>query len=122
MQVNAMRKLCVCGSFRFAHQMSELAARLEGESIEYRMPRRIEHRGILGCFEKIDETDVVYVVNPEGYIGKSVCADIGYAYAKNKPIFMMHPIDDPSIMDLTCGVLSFEELISFLKRGDTAKT
>lgn len=116
-----MTKLCVCGSFRFTHQMSELATRLEEESVEYWMSRKIDSQGILGCFEKIDKTDVVYVVNPEGYVGKSVCVDIGYAYAKNKPIFVMNPIHDPSIMDLIRDVLSFEELIDFLKRDDAAK-
>ena len=117
-----MRKLCVCGSFRFTRQMGELAARLEEIGVEYQMSRKIDSRGILGCLEKIDEADVVYVVDPEGYVGKSVCVDIGYAYARNKPIFVMHLVNDPSLMDLIRGVLSFEELISFLKRGDTVRT
>jgi nucleoside 2-deoxyribosyltransferase len=102
--------------------MGELAARLEEIGVEYQMSRKIDSRGILGCLEKIDEADVVYVVDPEGYVGKSVCVDIGYAYARNKPIFVMHLVNDPSLMDLIRGVLSFEELISFLKRGDTVRT
>ena len=65
---------------------------------------------------------MVYVVNPEGYVGKSVCVDIGYAYAKNKAIYVMHSIDDPSIMDMISGILSFEELISFLKQGNASKS
>lgn len=118
---DAVRRLYVCGSFRFADQMSELETRLREESVEYQMSKEIDNRGILGCLKKIDDADVVYVVNPEGYIGKSVCVDIGYAYARNKLICVMHSIDDPSIMDMIHGTLSFEELVSFLKRGHTKK-
>ena len=117
-----MKRLYVCGSFRFTREMEELEARLKEENVEYQISKRTNSRGILGCLKKIDEADVVYVVNPDGYVGKSVCVDIGYAYARNKPIFVMHLVNDPSLMDLIRGVLSFEELISFLKRGDAVRT
>jgi hypothetical protein len=113
-----MKRLYVCGSFRFVQQMEELEAKLKKENIEYQMSKEIDKRGILGCLTKIDEADVVYVVNPEGYVGRSVCIDIGYAYARNKPIHAMHSIDDPPVMTLLQGVLSFEKLVDFLKRGD----
>jgi nucleoside 2-deoxyribosyltransferase len=101
--------------------MSELEARLQEESVEYQMSKKIDSHGFLGCLKKIDDADVVYVVSPEGYVGKSVCVDIGYAYARNKPIYAMHSIDDPSIMGIIHGILSFEESISFLKQGHTLK-
>jgi CTP:molybdopterin cytidylyltransferase MocA len=78
-------------------------------------------RGILGCLKKIDEADVVYVVNPDGYVGKSVSVDMGYAYAKNKLIYVMHQVDDPPVMDLVNGVLSSQALIEFLKEGSSSK-
>lgn len=49
-------------------------------------------------------------------MGKSVCLDIGYAYARNKQIFVMHSVDDPQLMRLVDGTLSFEELVSLLKK------
>jgi len=101
--------------------MSELEGRLKEENIEFRMSKEIGSRGILGCLEKIDEADVVYVVNLDGYVGKSVCVDIGYAYAKGKPIYIMCPMDDPPIMGMVKGVLSFEELINFLKHRSHSK-
>jgi len=113
--------LYVCGSFRFMQKMSELEGRLKEENIEFRMSKKIDSRGILGCLEKIDEADVVYVVNPDGYVGRSVCVDIGYAYAKGKPIYCMYTIDDPPIMSMVKGVLSFEELINFLKYSSHSK-
>jgi len=110
-----MKRLYVCGSFRFTREMEELEGRLKEENIEYQISKRMDSRGILGCLKKIDDADVVYIVNPEGYIGKSVSVDIGYAYARNKPIYVMHPVDDPPVMDLIHSVLSPKALIAFLK-------
>jgi hypothetical protein len=71
--------------------------------------------GILGCLEKVDDADIVYVVNPQGCVGKSVSVDLGYAYAKNKSIYVMNRVDDPPIMNLINGVLSPKALIELLK-------
>jgi hypothetical protein len=112
-----MKRVYVCGSFKFLSQIEELENMLRRESIEFVVSKSLDVRGILGCLEKIDQADVVYVVNPGGYVGKSGSVDIGYAYAKNKPIYVMHPIDDPPVMSLVKGVLSFQELIILLKQG-----
>jgi nucleoside 2-deoxyribosyltransferase len=121
MRVDIMKMLYVCGSFKFMHKMNELERKLKKENIEFIMPKKKSSRGITGCLEKIDEADAVYVVDPDGYVGRSVCIDIGYAYAKGKPICCMHPIDDPPVMDMVNEVLSFQELISFLKRSSSSK-
>ena len=70
--------------------MEKLESRLKEENINYQISKKMGNRGILGCLKNIDDADVVYVVNPEGYVGKSVSVDIGYAYAKNKSIYIMH--------------------------------
>ena len=95
--------------------MLELEARLREEGIDSSASDRLNARGIGGCLEKIDEADVVYVVDPEGYVGKSVSLDIGYARGRNKPIYLMCETSDPPIMELVEGVLSFEELIDLIK-------
>jgi nucleoside 2-deoxyribosyltransferase len=116
-----MKMLYVCGSLKFIRKMNELERKLKKENIEFMMPKKKSSRGIIGCLEKIDEADVVYVVNPDGYVGRSVCIDIGYAYAKSKPIYIMYPIDDPQIMGMVNGTLSFEELIDCLKHSSSSK-
>lgn len=88
------------------------------EYIEFVVSKSMDVRGILGCLEKINNADVVYVVNPDGYVGKSVSVYIGYAYARNKPIYVMQPVDDPPVMSLVNGVLSFKELVNILKHSD----
>jgi hypothetical protein len=116
-----MRRLCVCGSFRFIREMEELERKLNEENIEYQMPRKTDNNGILGCLKKIDDADVVYIVNPAGYVGKSVSVDIGYAYAKNKLIYAMHGVKDPPIMDLISGVLSVKALVDLLKEASSPR-
>jgi nucleoside 2-deoxyribosyltransferase len=115
-----MKRLYVCGSFRFMREMKGLEHRLKEEGIRYQISRKMNSRGILGCLKKIDGADVVYIVNPEGYVGKSVSVDIGYAYAKKKSVYVMHPVNDPPVMDLINGVLSLSELVDFLKEGSPA--
>jgi hypothetical protein len=98
--------------------MEELETVLRKENVDFIISKNMDVLGILGCLKKIDQADVMYVVNPNGYVGKSVSLDIGYAYARNKPIYTMYPIDDPPVMSLVNGVLSFEELIILLKHND----
>jgi len=116
-----MKKLYVCGSFRFTREMEELEGRLKEENVEYQISKKMDSRGIMGCLKKIDNADVVYIVNPEGYIGKSVSVDIGYAYARNKPIYVMHQVDDPPVMDLVNAVLSPKALIDLLKESSSSR-
>ena len=113
-----MKRVYVCGSFKFLSQIEELEEMLREENIKCVVSKNLDVRGILGCLEKIDQADVVYVVNPNGYVGKSVSIDIGYAYARNKPIYVMHPINDPPVMSLVNGALSFKELVNILKHSD----
>jgi nucleoside 2-deoxyribosyltransferase len=106
----------ICGSFKFLSEIEELEMELKREGIKYAVSKGTDRGGIRGCLEKIDGADAVYVVNPGGYVGKSVSVDIGYAYARGKPIYATHSIDDPPVTGLLAGVLSHEKLIELLKR------
>lgn len=118
---SVMKRLYVCGSFKFMREMEGVERKLKKKGIPFQVSKKMDSRGILGCFKKIDGADVVYIVNPEGYIGKSVSVDIGYAYAKNKSIYALHPVDDPPVMDLIDNILSPRALIDFLKEGSNAR-
>jgi nucleoside 2-deoxyribosyltransferase len=113
--LSTTKKLYVCGSFKFLREIEELERKLQRESIEHAISKREDSRGIQGCLEKINRADVVYVVNPGGYVGRSVSVDIGYAYARGKPVYAMHAIDDPPVMNILSGVLSQKELVELLK-------
>jgi len=113
-----MKRVYVCGSFRFYREMLDLEEKLRIENIDCLGPKNQEGQGILECFSRIDGADIVYIVNPEGYVGRSVSADMGYAYAKKKPIYASHPIKDVVLMDLIKRILSPEELIKLLRDSE----
>jgi len=111
-----MKRVYVCGSFKFIDKIEDLERSLRAAGVEFVVSKSLDPRGISGCLEKIHQADVVYVVNPDGHVGKSVSVDIGYAYARNKPIYLMHATNDPPIMDLVKGILTFERLVDFVKK------
>ena len=110
-----MKKLYLCGSFKFRLEMEHLGHKLGEKNIAYEMPESEDSHGILGCLRKIDDSDIVYIVNPEGYVGKSVSIDIGYAYAKKKRIYAMCPINDPPVASLISEVMTPDVLIELLR-------
>lgn len=48
----------------------------------------------LNHLEAILRSDFLYVINPEGYIGRSVAFEIGYALSKNIPIYALEKPED----------------------------
>jgi len=92
------RKVVVmCGSLRFLDKIQEMAERLElerGYAVIPLLPHvidrnltteEVEQLGELHLC-KIDLADAVYVVNVNGYIGKTVQKEIAYAREKGKEI------------------------------------
>ena len=45
-------------------------------------------------FERIDASDIIYVVAKAGYIGLTVALEIGYAHAKKKEIIASEPFSE----------------------------
>jgi hypothetical protein len=92
-----MKKIYICGSFKNYKIMQNEAARLKKSGAEVLISKPDKSEGIKGCLNNIDSAEIVYVVNPDGRIGKSVSLDIGYAIAKGRKIISMKPIDDPPV-------------------------
>lgn len=53
-------------------------------------PGEIESRHL----EAISRSDFLYIVNPGGYIGRSVAFEIGYALSKNVPVYSLEKLED----------------------------
>lgn len=66
----------------------------------------------------IDEADVVYLITPEGYMGTSCKLELGYAVARQKPIYFSEPTKDPALDCYVSGFVSTNSLTDFLKIGD----
>jgi len=139
--VPAMKKVCLCGSFRFFDQIVQVERFLTNKGVACYAPRPFQfrdqqHPSYFGnewdslsyseklneskqaeraYLEKIDKADVVYVINPSGYVGKSVIFEMGYACAKGKIIYSLEPIEDFVVMSLVQQTISPEDLVKILK-------
>lgn len=67
-------------------------------TLEEKKRLAIEH------YDAIDSADVVYFITPQGYMGTSCKIELGYAIAKNKPIYFSEPTKD---IGLDCYALKF---------------
>jgi len=70
------------------------AVSLEGEFVRLQedkgTPGEIESRHL----EAISRSDFLYVVNPRGYIGRSVALEIGYALSRSIPVYSLEEPED----------------------------
>lgn len=70
----------------------------DADTIEEKKRLAIEH------YEAIDKSDIIYLITPGGYMGTSCKLELGYAIAKNKPIYFSEPTND---IGLNCYVSEF---------------
>ena len=121
-----MQSVCICGSFRFYEEMVQLRNTLQARGLlcEWPMPgpRRAPHTmttdeardAITRHLERMDRAEVIFAFNKDGYLGNSVVMEIGYAYARRKPIYVLAPLHDPFLMPLVRAVVSIEELLQLV--------
>ncbi len=76
------------------------------DSTEEKKRLALEH------YQAIDQADVVYLLIPDGYMGTSCKIELGYAIAKNKPIYFSEPTND---IGLDCYVKEFIPVDSLKK-------
>ena len=130
--------VCLSGSFKFIDKMLEIENLLIENGIQCFSPVPHSYRkesvpseftedwNILSEEQKLEESqriqkeyfhqsvdpaDIVYVVNPRGYVGASVTLEVGYTYAMKKPLFAMEQIREYTIMGLIDRILSPVELL-----------
>jgi len=72
-------------------------------------PREIE----LTHLKAISQSDFLYIVNPRGYIGKSVAFEIGYAFSRNIPVYSLERPKDP----VFCFLIKPEKSIQAIKEA-----
>ncbi len=94
-----MKTVTICGSMRFAKQMKKIAFTLETEHglnvlqcVYNSESRELTQEQIetlaQAHYRKIDLSDAIYVVDLEGYIGKSVQIEMEYAARHGKEIIL----------------------------------
>jgi len=66
-------------------------------------------------FKAIKSSDAIYVINPDGYIGTMVTAEIGYAIGQNKAVFYSEETGEIELDALASGIISLDNLQEFVK-------
>jgi nucleoside 2-deoxyribosyltransferase len=122
-----MKSVCICGSFRFYDEMVALRDALQARRIMCEWPTPGPRRdpkamtadeardAITRHLERIDRADCIVVFNKGGYVGNNISIEIGYAYARRKPVYLLAPIDDQFLMSLVTAVGSIEELFELVR-------
>ena len=64
-------------------------------------------------YEAIDAAGVVYLITPEGYMGTSCKIELGYAVAKNKPVYFSEPTNDLALDCYVVDCIPTNELEKF---------
>lgn len=87
---------------------TEVLVRLQGDPDDSRLVQKAQ-------LEAIRECDLLYVVNPGGYVGAAACGEIGYAHAMGKLVVTMEPAFERWVADITDAVGNIEKALTVLK-------
>ncbi len=114
-------KITICGSMKFHEKMREVQEKLEDmghtvyvpksielmdtvgyvhpEGDEEKVQAKIEHDFIRSHFKKIEESDVILVLNYDkkgikNYIGGNTFLEMGLAFWLGKKIFLLNPVPE----------------------------
>lgn len=123
------RTVCISSSCKFEKDWQTLKEVLEKSGVKVFLPSDTsyadsvteaesieEKRGLMDEYNAfIDESDILNVYCPNGYIGVGVSIEIGYAYAKNKEIISSEEITEMGGRALTEKILSVTELRAFIE-------
>lgn len=66
-------------------------------------------------YAAIDESDMVYLMLPGGVMGTSLKLELGYAYAKDKPIYFSEPTHDLALDSYARDFIPLDNLNKFLE-------
>ena len=135
------KTVCLCASFRFFKELTKVSRVLTKKGVICLTPKpfkfrdqehpayfcnmwddlshsdklKVSQEAELDYLEKVDKADILYVINPSGYVGKSVLFEVGYAFAKGKVIFFQEPVQDFAIMGLVQRIATTEDVVKFIE-------
>lgn len=89
--------------------------KLKEEKYDRKTLEKWEAEGALAHLANIRKSDMLYLYNPDSYLGPAVAVEIGYALAFNKPIYAYQPVKDITLTNFVTAVVEPDELKSKLK-------
>lgn len=122
-----MKKITICSSLRVRDLIRKTVADFKVIGIEADFPgldsglskdnltlplmKQIEE----AYFKSIDSADAIYILNPEGYIGILVSAEIGYAIGKGKPVYYSEKANLLDLDAMATGYIVLDDIKKFLE-------
>jgi hypothetical protein len=128
MEGNSLKDITISSSSRSYGEVRNVRDKLEAlglsvytpdldfDETKVKIDSEEKHLLTFRFLEKIKNSKSLLVVtNDAGYVGNSVCLEVGYAYGMLKPIFCLRPISEPAIACLSRQVNNLRDLLSILK-------
>ncbi len=117
-----MKSVFIAGSRKFFGDVDKLVDLMTENKIKVSTAGKIaqkdipkgEKSALARAFQRINESDVLYIVAKDGYIGKTVALEIAYAFANKKEIISSEIIGEFSARALVSKVMGFEELAEYV--------
>lgn len=120
--LTAIKTLTICSSSKFYETVQALAKEMANADLNVFTPRfdfneevvkvamadKISLTREFLC--KIDRSDAIYVIDQEGYTGRSVCIEIGYASALGKTVILSEVPSENAVRALTIEVVAVGEI------------
>jgi nucleoside 2-deoxyribosyltransferase len=115
-----MKTIFIAGSRKFSFDILSLVDKLTNLGCTALTPQKEkiesdaegERQALLLAFKQIDESDFVYVYAKDGYIGKTVAIEMGYAFAKGKKIIASELLKEFSAQALVSEIKDEETLLN----------
>lgn len=119
----SMKKIFLAGSRKFSDVIQVIFGFCKNTGIEVsigrdsieQMSTEAEENAHKEMLRRIGESDIIYVVTEDGYIGRTVALEIGYAIGKNKEIISSNRITEVGIGQFISRVMTPEELVKYVK-------
>ncbi len=112
-----MKTVFLAGSRKFFREIEEVKYLLEKEGIHVLKGRDSkEDEEALYMFQRIDQSDIIYVVSIGGYVGRTAAEEIDYAFGKGKEIFSSEHVSD-NFRHSIQKTISPAELADYIKRN-----
>ncbi len=129
-----MKSVCILGSQKYKDEIDELTKKWEALGIEVFSPEfkdrsrvmadapeseRLQHPeyrmripGLVHAhLQRIREADVVYVYNPNGYVGVNTTIEIGFSHGLNKIIYTLEEETDYASGGELCRQVLFNKVV-----------
>ena len=117
-----MKTIFLAGSRKFSDELENASSVLmragfnvvKGRDTVQPLGDEEEKQAHVEMLNRIDKSDVVYIIS-DGYIGRTVAMEAGYAIARKKVLFSSNAIKEAGLNHFVSSILNPEELVKMLK-------